>query len=136
MTALHPQTHMRIARPVSDLAAAEHFHVHGLGLTVLYRGNATAPGEHDLVMVGVPGATWHLELVGGPQLTTTPSPSVEDLLVLYLDGPVDPNLIDRLLAAGGTRTASGPYWDRWGVTIADPDGYRYVLCTRSWHTAT
>jgi len=23
-------------------------------------------------------------------------------------------------------------WDRWGVTIADPDGYRLVLSSRSW----
>lgn len=133
MTTLHPQTHIRIARPVSDLAAAERFHVDGLGLAVLYRGLATGPGEHDLVMVGLPGAGWHLELVGGPQLASKPAPTADDLLVSYLDGPVDPAFVERLLAAGGTRVSGGPYWDRWGVTIADPDGYRHVLCTRAWH---
>lgn len=41
--------------------------------------------------------------------------------------------IDRLLACGGSRVAArNPYWDRWGVTIADPDGYRLVLSQRSW----
>ncbi|MHB8296804.1 MAG: VOC family protein, partial [Acidimicrobiales bacterium] len=25
-----------------------------------------------------------------------------------------------------------PYWDRWGVTIEDPDGYRLVLSHRTW----
>jgi hypothetical protein len=28
--------------------------------------------------------------------------------------------------------ARNPYWDRWGITIADPDGYRLVLSTLSW----
>nr|WP_319460419.1 VOC family protein [Micromonospora sp. RTP1Z1] len=53
---------------------------------------------------------WHLELV---------------------DGPVDDDLADRLERAGGTRVSAGPYWDRWGVTFADPDGYRLVLGTRA-----
>ncbi|MHB2022548.1 MAG: hypothetical protein ACYCO3_04340 [Mycobacteriales bacterium] len=30
--------------------------------------------------------------------------------------------------AGGHRMAGRhPYWDRWGVTFEDPDGYRLVL---------
>jgi hypothetical protein len=34
---------------------------------------------------------------------------------------------------GATRvSARNPYWDRWGITIADPDGYRLVLSTLSW----
>ena len=53
--------------------------------------------------------------------------------MLYLDGPVDPELVDRLVAAGGVVAASrNPYWDEWGLTIKDPDGYRLVLCERSW----
>jgi len=28
--------------------------------------------------------------------------------------------------------ARNPYRDRWGITIADPDGYRLVLSTLSW----
>ncbi len=64
------------------------------------------------MMVGAPGARWHLELVAGE---TVPSPTEEDLLVLYLDGPVDDA---RLVAAGGRRVAQGEYWDRWGVTVA------------------
>ena len=43
------------------------------------------------------------------------------------------NLGGRLVDAGGTRVAArNPYWDQWGVTIADPDGYRLVLSNRSW----
>ena len=82
-----------------------------LGLTVLFR---SAGGEHDLLMVGLPGAGWHLELVGGPNLAVAPSPTAEDLLVLYLRGPVDEALVERPVAAGErwgsrwrTRTATG-----------------------------
>ena len=48
--------HVRVARPSRDLAAAERFYVDGLGLTVLWRSTERVPGEHDLLMVGTPGA--------------------------------------------------------------------------------
>ncbi|MFV2113269.1 VOC family protein [Micromonospora sp. LOL_025] len=124
--------HLRIARPSRDLAAAERFWVGGLGLDVLRRSAAEAPGEHDLLMVGRPGDHWHLELVGGEQLAVAPTPTPADLLVLYLDGPVDDELVRELERDGGTRVSAGPYWDRWGVTVADPDGYRLVLSARGW----
>ena len=128
-----PASHLRIARPARDLAAAERFWVEGLGLDVLFRLDDTAEGGHALLMAGWPDAAWHLELVADPDGTTPPAPTEEDLLVLYLDGPVDDAVVRRLTEAGGTRvTARNPYWDTWGVTIADPDGYRLVLCTRSW----
>jgi catechol 2,3-dioxygenase-like lactoylglutathione lyase family enzyme len=128
----HADTHVRLARPSRDLAAAERFWTAGLGLDVLYRSTADGPGTHDLVMLGRPGAGWHLELVGGAGLTVTPRPTEEDLFVLYLEGPVEDGLVERVERAGGTRVSAGPYWDRWGVTFADPDGYRLVLCTRTW----
>lgn len=129
---IDPTAAIRIARPSRDLAAAERFYADGLGLKVLYRGFAEAPGEHDLIMLGSPGAAWHLELVGGANLAVEPAPSDEDLLVIYLAGPVSEALVGRLEECGGRRVAQSEYWDRWGVTVADPDGYRLVLSTRSW----
>ncbi|GIE89061.1 VOC family protein [Actinoplanes regularis] len=129
---INPTAALRIARPSRDLAAAERFYAGGLGLHVLYRSTAETPGEHDLLMLGWPGASWHLELLGGPNLTAEPSPTNEDLLVLYLATPIDESLITALIEAGGQRVAQGDYWDRWGVTIADPDGYRLTLSTRTW----
>jgi catechol 2,3-dioxygenase-like lactoylglutathione lyase family enzyme len=132
---IDPSAALRIARPSNDLAAAERFYVDGLGLHVLFRAKGDGPGEHDLIMLGWPQASWHLELVAGHHLAAPPSPTDQDLLVLYLDGPVDASLIAGLEAAGGRRVGQGPYWDRWGVTVQDPDGYRLVLSTRGWSNA-
>ncbi|WLQ34814.1 VOC family protein [Streptomyces castrisilvae] len=128
------ETHVRLARPSLDLAAAERFWVAGLGLTVLFRADAgRAPGAHDLLMVGHPDASWHLELTSGGDHPVRPRPTDDDLLVLYLDGAVPDELVARLLASGGTRvTSPNPYWNEWGVTVEDPDGYRVVLCRRGW----
>jgi catechol 2,3-dioxygenase-like lactoylglutathione lyase family enzyme len=125
--------HLRIARPSHDLRAAERFWVEGLGLDVLFRADESAEGGHALLMVGWPDAAWHLELVGDPGDATPAAPTDEDLLVLYVGGEIDDDVVGRLVEAGGSRVAArNPYWDRWGVTIADPDGYRLVLSTRSW----
>ena len=128
-----PTNHLRIARPSHDLRASERFWVDGLGLDVLFRADDTAEGGHALLMVGWPGAAWHLELVGDPDDTTPARPTEEDLLVLYVDGQVDDDAVRRLVEAGGTRVAArNPYWDQRGVTIVDPDGYRLVLSGRTW----
>lgn len=123
---IDPLVSVRLARPCRDLAAGRRFYVDGLGLQVLYEGS----GPHDIVMLGWPQASWHLELVAGS--TARPAPTEQDLLVLYLAGPVDEELVRRLEDCGGTRVSQGEYWDRWGVAVADPDGYRLVLSTRSW----
>ncbi|MBV6696891.1 VOC family protein [Kitasatospora aureofaciens] len=130
-----PSTHVRVARPSRDLAAAERFYVTGLGLDVLWRTTEHVPGEHDLLMVGPPAGAWHFELTHDPARPLEPTPTVDDLFVIYLGTPIDEAVIDQLVAAGGTRVAAhNSYWDQYGVTIADPDGYRLVLCSRSWST--
>ena len=128
-----PTSHLRIARPSHDLRASERFWIDGLGLDALFRADDSAEGGRALLMVGWPGAAWHLELVSDPDDATPATPTDEDLVVLYVNGAVGDDVIGRLVDAGGTRVAArNPYWDRWGVTIADPDGYRLVLSSRSW----
>jgi len=47
--------------------------------------------------------------------------------VLYVGGSIDEEAVDQLVRAGGQQVAArNPYWDRWGVTIVDTDGYRLV----------
>ncbi|MGW7612512.1 VOC family protein [Streptomyces sp. NPDC054766] len=126
--------HVRIARPSRDLDAAERFWMSGLGLHELYRYAADGtPGRHSLLMVGWPDAAWHLELVHDPTAPVDPRPTPEDLLVIYLGEPVPDSLVERLEQHGGRRVAAhNPYWDTWGVTLQDPDGYRLVLSSRNW----
>lgn len=131
----HAECSIRIARPSSDLEATERFWVNGLGLDVLWRtdDDDLEAGEHRLVMVGFPGAAWHLELVDDPETAARFQPSEEDLLVIYLGAEIEEDLKARLTAAGGRQVASrNPYWDTWGVTFVDPDGYRLVLSHRTW----
>jgi hypothetical protein len=125
---------IRIARPSLDLAAAERFYIHGLGLSVLFRATGDAgSGTHDLLMVGPASGQWHLELTVGTRDVVTPSPTPEDLLVIYLAVPVSEDMVARAVTHGGTVVpAHNPYWDAGGVTITDPDGYRVVLTQRSW----
>ncbi|MGW8849640.1 VOC family protein [Streptomyces xiamenensis] len=133
--AVDPTPHLRIARPSRDLGAAERFWHDGLGFQVLYRqaADGTPAHRHHLLMLGRPDASWHLELVQDPLTTVEPRPTPEDLLVLYLGTPVPDSLVNRLEEHGGRRVrAHNPYWDKWGVTVQDPDGYRLVLSTGNW----
>ena len=75
-----------------------------MGLEVLFRVDESAEGGHALVMVGWPGAAWHLELVHDPGDLTPATPTEEDLLVLYLGGEAGEDVIGRLVDAGGTRS--------------------------------
>lgn len=124
--------HLRVARPSRDLTLAETFWRQGFGMQVLWR--SPAGSDHDLLMLGWPEAMWHLELVDDP--LTPPTPTDEDLLVLYLGTPADEAFLQRVAEAGGQQVRSrNPYWDEWGLTFEDPDGYRVVLCHRTWSNA-
>ncbi|WP_256840223.1 VOC family protein [Ornithinimicrobium faecis] len=124
---------VRIARPTSDLAALERFWVDGVGLEVLWRTDGVPDHGHELLMVGPAGAGWHLELVADAQAAQESHPGPEDLLVLYLGEPAGQEWVARIRAHGGTVVpAHNPYWDTWGVTIQDPDGYLLVLSHRTW----
>ncbi|MCS0635650.1 VOC family protein [Streptomyces sp. LP05-1] len=131
---LGASSHIRVARPCRDLAAAERFWSGGLGLRVVHRDpGGRRPGEHALLMLGWPEAGWHLELVHEAAHPVEPRPTEEDLLVVCLAEPVPAGLVARLEEYGGRQVASpNPYWNEWGVTIEDPDGYRLVLCARAW----
>jgi hypothetical protein len=83
-------------------------------------------------MAGWPDATWHLEFAAIPPMRRRPGrPRRTCWFSTSAARPVW--MWCRLVDAGGTRvTARNPYWEQWGVTIADPDSYRLVLSSRSW----
>ncbi len=127
-----PAPHLRIARPVRDLARSVEMYRRGLGLEVL--GSFTDHDGFDGAMLGTPGASYHFELTSCRSHPVSPSPTPEDLVVLYL--PVRSEweaACAAMLAAGFRRVASfNPYWEASGATFQDPDGYRLVLQQTSW----
>ena len=81
------------------------------------------------VMLGIPGTAAHLELVTGGG-HHAPAPHPESLLVLYLGSREE---VDRRSAGLEVVPSANPYWDRCGVTVVDPDGFRVVLCEDAWN---
>jgi catechol 2,3-dioxygenase-like lactoylglutathione lyase family enzyme len=124
--------HLRVARPVSDLARAEEMYTRGLGYEVL--GRFADHAGFDGVMLGDPGGIYHLEFTYAREHPITPTPTVDDLLVLYI--PADAQwhaACASMLAAGFRHVPSfNPYWDERGKTFEDPDRYRVVLVQEAW----
>ncbi len=127
-----PHTAIRIARPTDHLEAVVRFYQEGLGLQEL--GGFRDHDGFDGVMLGMPGAPWHLEFTRQQGHTVGRAPSRDHLLVVYLPEPSDWRAaLERMAAAGYEAVPSwNPYWDRSGRTFEDPDGYRVVLQQAAW----
>lgn len=61
MSLIDARMPLRVARPTRSLTRAERFWRDGVGLEVLWRTGDEAQGGHALLMLGVPGASWHAE---------------------------------------------------------------------------
>ena len=116
---------VRIARQTAQLADVVAFY-EGLGLPRI--GSFEDHEGFTGVMLGIPGTGAHLELVTGGD-HAPPSPHPESLLVLYLGSRAE---VDRRAQGLQVVASANPYWDRCGVTVTDPDGFRVVLCEGSW----
>ena len=74
-------THLRIARPVSDLSRSATMYQHGLGLVVV--GQFESHEGFSGVMLGYPNSAYHFEFTVCHAHPIAPAPTPEDLLVLY-----------------------------------------------------
>ena len=119
--------HLRIARPVSDLARSVDMYCRGLGYVVL--GSFEDHDGFDGVMVGAPGSGYHFEFTRCRAHPLRPTPTADDLAIFYVpDGVEWQDACARMLAAGFKAVASfNPYWEARGRTFEDADGYRVVL---------
>ena len=123
---------LRVARPVSDLKRSRELYRLGLGLEVV--GAFEDHQGFNGVMLGKAGVPWHLEFTQCTSHPVTPSPTPEDLLVLYLP---DRNMwqltCQQMIQAGFKPVDSfNPYWQQQGQTFQDYDGYRTVLQCQQW----
>lgn len=124
--------HLRIARPVSDVGRATRMYTTGLDLRVL--GSFEDHEGFDGVMLGREGVPHHFEFTHCRSHAVSPSPTQEDLVVMYIPDPVEwQAACARMEAVGFVVVASfNPYWDVRGRTFEDPDGYRVVLQNADW----
>jgi hypothetical protein len=123
---------MRVARPTDRMQEVMEFYTFGLGLSVL--DTFEDHEGFDGVMLGTPGAPYHLEFTHQHGHEVGRAPTKDNLLVFYL-----PELrrwqaaVDRMSSAGFQPVPSfNPYWDQNGRTFEDPDGYRVVLQHTTW----
>jgi catechol 2,3-dioxygenase-like lactoylglutathione lyase family enzyme len=124
--------HLRIARPVSDLALTKDMYCRGLGLRVL--ASFEDHEGFDGVMLGAMGADYHFEFTSCRKHPVRPAPTVEDLTVFYVPSKAEwQAACASMLAAGFKRVeAFNPYWEARGCTYVDRDGYRIVLERAEW----
>jgi catechol 2,3-dioxygenase-like lactoylglutathione lyase family enzyme len=124
-------THIRIARPTSQLPELIEFYCDGLGLDRIdgFRNHQGFSG----VMIGLPGTDLHMEFTSHKdelEELVGQAPTQDNLLVFYLpDSATCDRIADRMAAAGHlTVEPVNPYWaDAKALTYQDPDGWRVVV---------
>ena len=123
--------HLRVARPVRDLAATVRMYCRGLGLSEL--GRFDDHDGFDGVMLGFPGEGYHFEFTRHRDRPVQPS-RTDDLIVFYLPDPGEwQNACIAMLEAGFAEVAAlNPYWRAHGRTFVDHDGYQIVLQRERW----
>ena len=124
--------HVRIARPVRDLARSADMYKRGLGLVQV--GHFADHDGFDGVMLGREDAGYHFEFTCCRSHPVAPAPTPEDLCVFYLPAADEwASRCDAMLEAGFLEAKSfNPYWDTHGRTFVDPDGYRIVIQNAAW----
>ena len=129
---MKPGTTLRVARPTDHLEEVIRFYTEGLGL--LHLGSFEDHDGFDGVMLGRPGAAYHLEFTRKRGHVAGPAATQDNLLVFYLSDDAEwHEAVNRMRVAGYEPVpAFNPYWDRDGCTFQDPDGYRVVLQNGSW----
>ncbi|EKM99359.1 MULTISPECIES: VOC family protein [unclassified Acidocella] len=123
---------LRVARPTDNIEALIPFYRDGLGLDVLCRFENH--NGFDGIMLGKVGVIFHFEFTRAQGHTVGRAPTQDNLLIFYLhDHDEWTAAINSMRSAGFMPVpAFNPYWDNFGCTFEDPDGYRIVIQRGSW----
>lgn len=124
--------HLRIARPVSNLARTIEMYRNGLDLKIV--GRFDDHEGFDGAMLGQDEMQYHFEFTYSRAHPVAPSPTKEDLVIFYIE---DINAwkitCEKMISAGFKPVSSlNPYWDIGGRAFEDLDGYRVVLQNSAW----
>lgn len=125
-------THMRIAKPVTNLEKSFLMYSQGLGLHKIAEFN-----DHngfDRIMLGREELNWHIEFTFCLNHPVQPLQTEEDLLVLYYSDKNEWVHACKRMADASFKMVNSfnPYWDMNGKTFIDSDGYRVVLQNKAW----
>lgn len=123
---------MRVARPTDNLESIARMYSDGLGFELL--GEFVNHRGFDGVILGHPGAPYHLEFTSQHGQRVGAAPTRDHLLVFYIpDRDEWERRCLRIIAAGFRQVQSwNPFWDDAGRTFEDIDGYRVVLQHGKW----
>jgi catechol 2,3-dioxygenase-like lactoylglutathione lyase family enzyme len=118
---------LRVARPTKDFPGAITFWTRVVGLEIL-----TQFEDHDGyngAILGHSQTPWELEITHHSSGLPLPSPTDEDIIVLYADRHSADEIINRLLQAGHLPIEHpNPYWRTMGASVhTDPDGYTLII---------
>jgi len=122
--------HFRVARHTDKLEEIKFFYIELIGLKLM--GEFDHQGYQG-AFIGEKNQTWHLEYTQSKEKPIHISDD-DDLLVFYLgDNETYYECIKRIEKSGlKSVTAKNLYWDQWGKTFLDPDGFRVVISHREW----
>ncbi len=125
-------TVVRVARPTDRLDEIVWFYRDVIGLAEV--GSFAGHEGYRGAILGLPDATLQVEFTQHDEGSPCPAPTLDNLLVLALaDESAHGRLASRLELAGVAPVVSeNPYWDRVGLTVEDPDGWRVVLVRPGW----
>jgi hypothetical protein len=123
---------MRVARPTDHLESLSRMYADGLGFERL--GEFMNHRGFDGVILGHPGAPYHLEFTSQHGHRVGTAPTRDHLLVFYIPDRDEWERRCFLMVTAGFRQvqAWNPYWDGAGRTFEDIDGYRVVLQNAEW----
>jgi catechol 2,3-dioxygenase-like lactoylglutathione lyase family enzyme len=122
-----PVSRMRVARPTTDIERAITFWTQVVGLEILSRFEDHE--GYDGVILGNSGDQWEIEVTHHSSGMPLPSPSEEDIIVLYLNRELARGITDRLRHAGHPpKEHPNPYWQAMRAFVhTDPDGYTLII---------
>src|SRR5713226_197661 len=110
-------TKIRVARPTDNLEEVARFYREALGFAELY--SFENHEGFDGVMLGQPGAPYHLEFTRAHGHLAGRAPTADNLLVFYLPDEREWNdAVARMKQSGYEPVTSfNPYWDQHGLTF-------------------
>jgi len=123
-----PAVRFRIVKPTDKWDEVLAFYTQGIGLQIQdeFHGHE----GYDGVMIGLPDAAYHLEVIRFTGGLANPSPNQDAGYVFYFqDASAIASIAARLAAMGyPTEPAQNPYWNTHGAScIYDPDGWAVIL---------